>query len=239
MSTSLAVTATILALGPTALYVLPHLLKVRAKRALRKRCGELRRVVLTYDDGPSAILTPLVLDELARWNAKATFFATGKHAQAHPELIDRIVAEGHELGCHTYHHRHPWIAGPLGARADVDDGYRALEPWIPADGLFRPPHGKIDLLTWLATARRRAPLGWWTLDTGDTWLELPPIHEIVDAVAATDGAVVLMHDTYRGDARCRFVVELTRRLCAHAHAKGLSISPLGALLRAADGAEAA
>jgi len=238
MSASLLLTAALIAIVPTALYVVPHLVKLRAKRALRKRCRASRRLVLTYDDGPSAALTPLVLDELARWNAKATFFVVGKHAQAHPDLVDRIAAEGHEIGCHTYQHRHPWLAGPLRARADVDQGYRALERWVGADGMFRPPHGKIDLLTWLATMRRRAKLAWWTFDTGDTWLSRPAIDQVVEDVASTEGAVVLMHDAYRGEDSSRFVVDLTRRLCAAAAGVGLSIAPLGAVLGAPERSQA-
>jgi len=237
MSLTWLLTACTLALIPIALYVVPHVAKVRAKRSLRKRCGKSRSLVLTYDDGPSVALTPLVLDELARWNVKATFFVVGKHAAAHPELVDRIATEGHEIGCHTYHHRHPWLAGPLRARADVDQGFRSLDRWVAADGLFRPPHGKLDLLTWLATLRRRAKLAWWTFDTGDTWLNLPAVDEVVEGVASADGGVILMHDADRGEERSRFVVDLTRRLCAHAADAGMSVAPLGSVLGGHDAVE--
>jgi peptidoglycan/xylan/chitin deacetylase (PgdA/CDA1 family) len=62
-------------------------------------------IALTFDDGPSAEYTPAVLDILAVHGARATFFVVGTRAEAHPELIERIVAEGHEVAHHTHTHR--------------------------------------------------------------------------------------------------------------------------------------
>lgn len=67
--------------------------------------GGLERVVhLTFDDGPHPVRTQQILDVLARYDARATFFVTGIRATAHPELIDRIAAEGHTLANHTWNH---------------------------------------------------------------------------------------------------------------------------------------
>lgn len=63
-----------------------------------------RIVALTFDDGPTPGYTAKILDILEKENVKATFFVTGKNAEAHPELIRRIVAEGHTLGNHSYSH---------------------------------------------------------------------------------------------------------------------------------------
>ncbi len=58
---------------------------------------EERDVFLTFDDGPTPGVTEWILDELGRWDAKATFFCLGRNVEEHPELYERIVAEGHEL----------------------------------------------------------------------------------------------------------------------------------------------
>ncbi|WP_235854779.1 polysaccharide deacetylase family protein [Nonomuraea aridisoli] len=63
-----------------------------------------RTVALTFDDGSDPEWTPKVLDVLRRYQAKATFFVVGSKVAQHPELTRRIVAEGHELGNHTYTH---------------------------------------------------------------------------------------------------------------------------------------
>lgn len=80
---------------------------VRASWYLRMRCRARRagrRVALTFDDGPDPQRTPAVLDLLARQGVRATFFVVGARAEAHPELVRRMVAEGHVVGNHSYTH---------------------------------------------------------------------------------------------------------------------------------------
>ena len=63
-----------------------------------------QRIALTFDDGPSPVWTPLVLDELKKVNIPATFFMIGHHVQKYPEIARRVVAEGHTIGNHGYAH---------------------------------------------------------------------------------------------------------------------------------------
>lgn len=61
-------------------------------------------IYLTFDDGPNPPYTEQILDILSRHGAKAVFFVCGKNAERHPELVRRIVADGHALGNHSYSH---------------------------------------------------------------------------------------------------------------------------------------
>ena len=61
-------------------------------------------VALTFDDGPSPVWTPQILNALKRAHVKATFFMLGKHVEEYPDIARRVVAEGHEIGNHTYDH---------------------------------------------------------------------------------------------------------------------------------------
>ena len=61
-------------------------------------------IALTFDDGPDPVWTPRILDLLARHQARATFFVIGSRVNEHPDLVRRILAEGHEIGVHTYTH---------------------------------------------------------------------------------------------------------------------------------------
>ena len=63
-----------------------------------------RIVALTYDDGPNPPYTDRLLDVLAKHGVKATFFLIGKRIERHPETVDRMIAEGHQIGNHTYSH---------------------------------------------------------------------------------------------------------------------------------------
>jgi peptidoglycan/xylan/chitin deacetylase (PgdA/CDA1 family) len=116
----------------------PWLLKRLFPRYLWDAPVDGRAVYLTFDDGPHPEVTPWVLDQLAAYDAKATFFCIGKNVLQHPAIFERILAEGHAVGNHTHNHLNGWktdaatylanvreAAGPIGAR------------------LFRPPYGRI------------------------------------------------------------------------------------------------
>ena len=81
--------------------------------------SEPRLVALTFDDGPHSDLTPRLLNYLRTQGAKATFFVIGSRAETYPDLISRMVAEGHEVGNHTWSHRSLVNAGPSTALADL------------------------------------------------------------------------------------------------------------------------
>jgi peptidoglycan/xylan/chitin deacetylase (PgdA/CDA1 family) len=190
--------------------------------------------VLTYDDGPGPVLTPQLLDLLAAHDARATFFPLGRRAEAAPEVLDRVQRTGHEIGCHGYAHRNAWKSSPRAAVEDVEAGYAALAPWVVADGVFRPPYGKLVGPTWLALRRRGAPLGWWTVDSGDTThADLPDPDAVARSVAEAGGGVVLLHDHDREPewaGREAYVLEVTRALLRAAAQNGLRTCALSAVI---------
>lgn len=223
---------------PGLLYILPYIVRRILDLRLKALCRRARALVLTYDDGPDQKLTPKLLEELRRSNASATFFPLGRQAETGAEVLDRIKTAGHEIGVHSRDHCHAWKVGPIRALNDAQAGYAALAGWVRSTATYRPPHGKIDLLTWLAIKRRRARIVWWTVDSGDTWDRLPEPQRIVDRVLANRGGVVLMHDSDRGADHAAYVLDLTRRLTAAAEASGLSVMTLNTLLATRIGANA-
>ena len=78
----------------------------------------MRSLVLTFDDGPDVRYTPLLLDLLKHENVTATFFVVGRHAAAHPELIHRMISEGHTVGGHTMRHQNALLCTPSAIRDD-------------------------------------------------------------------------------------------------------------------------
>lgn len=102
--------------------------------------SDRKTVYLTFDDGPVPQHTGFVLDVLKEYGAQATFFCIGENAARHPELIERILASGHSLGNHTYHHLNGWKTPLLNYLADIE---KAAEV-IPSN-LFRPPYGRINM----------------------------------------------------------------------------------------------
>jgi hypothetical protein len=112
-------------------------------------------------------------------------------------------------------------------------GFRQTARWVAAGGSYRPPFGKLNLASWLATWIRGSRLAWWTVDSGDTWPALPSEAAIVEQVRAAGGGVVLMHDFDRTgpDAARRedHVVSLTGELLELAAREGLVVQTYGAL----------
>ncbi|MBU6374329.1 MAG: glycosyltransferase [Alphaproteobacteria bacterium] len=164
-----------------------------------------KTVALTFDDGPDPEWTPAVLDALKAAQAPATFFLIGGNAVAHPELVRRIVAEGHDIGSHSF--THPNISELPDALAEVElnTTERALESITGLRPLlFRPPYAEdiepetIDDTRIVDLASR---LGYTTLglrvDPGD-WRS-PGVDTIVDEtvrqVEQGEGHVVLLHDS--------------------------------------------
>ena len=100
------------------------------------------QIALTFDDGPNPIATPRLLDVLASYHVRATFFLIGDFARQEPELTRRIAAEGHIVGNHTMHHR--WLPRLSAARIrqEIVDCNHVLEDVLGVSvGFFRPPHG--------------------------------------------------------------------------------------------------
>jgi len=214
----------------SSFYGIPLWRRRMAEASLRSRCTRERLIVLTYDDGPTRALTPRLLDLLGRFEVTATFFPKGVAAIGEQDLMDQLAEAGHEIGCHSQDHRHAWKALPPVCLRDALAGYETLSPWVPPDGLYRPPYGKIDLLTWTCLSRRGVEQAWWTIDSGDTWADLPRVEATVERVHEAGGGVVLMHDMHRDPARQRFVLELTERLLEDVATGTFVCRPFGALL---------
>ncbi|HZU73375.1 MAG TPA: polysaccharide deacetylase family protein [Acidimicrobiales bacterium] len=149
---------------------------------------------LTFDDGPDPVWTALVLDLLGELGVPATFFLVGQRARAHPDIVRRMLDEGHGIGSHSASHPDP-AAMPV--RELVDDYRRGRWMVESVAGvevrLFRPPTGRIDLAH--APAIRASGLRpWlWSLDTED-WREGTTTEQILASVSPGDGDVVLLHD---------------------------------------------
>lgn len=95
-------------------------------------------VHLTFDDGPTPDITPRILEILARYDVKATFFCLGKNVDQYPELYKMIVDAGHRTGNHTYSHIKGWGIPTEYYVEDVDLAAQLID-----SDLFRPPYGRI------------------------------------------------------------------------------------------------
>ena len=94
---------------------------------------------LSFDDGPQPEATPFVLDELKKYNARATFFCIGKNVQEYPLIYKRILLEGHRVGNHTQNHLNGWKSPDKQYIDNVREAARTID-----STLFRPPYGRVS-----------------------------------------------------------------------------------------------
>ncbi|GIJ72225.1 bifunctional polysaccharide deacetylase/glycosyltransferase family 2 protein [Virgisporangium ochraceum] len=188
-------------------------------------------VALTFDDGPDPRWTPRVLDVLRRHGARATFFVVGAKVNRYPDLARRIVAEGHELGVHTFTHADLDAVPRWRLDLELDLTRNAV---AAATGrsvrLMRPPYSgtpEVASARDLAAMRSAAAAGYLVVltdrDTGD-WRR-PGVDAIVAAAsgrAPGAGAVVMMHDS--GGDREQTVTALDRLLSTPSGARYVTVS---------------
>ncbi len=153
---------------------------------------------LTFDDGPNPTWTPQILDVLARYRIRATFFMVGNAARQHPDLVRRIVAEGHHVAIHTMSHPNLLTLGRAGQYSQIV-GARDVVESIAGPGsvrCFRPPYGNRNATTDAIAAEAGLATIMWSRD-GRDWAS-PGVDHIVNENLSTryDGgrAVLLLHD---------------------------------------------
>jgi peptidoglycan/xylan/chitin deacetylase (PgdA/CDA1 family) len=156
-----------------------------------------RQVAITFDDGPDGLYTPKILDVLKENQAKATFFLIGTHAEANPEMVKRIVNEGHEIGNHSYDHSSLPDVAISKFQNEILDTKKILKQISGYDPLFfRPPFTRItdEQVKWLADQKISTIL--WNTDTQD-WKQLPADlieTKVFDQVKP--GSIIIMHSAY-------------------------------------------
>jgi peptidoglycan/xylan/chitin deacetylase (PgdA/CDA1 family) len=164
--------------------------------------GPGKVLYLSFDDGPHEC-TPPVLDLLREYGAQASFFLIGDRLERQSGVVERIVAEGHQLGNHSW--SHPFMSDlPLaGQLEEIDRTDAALQRF---DGLarhpFRPPCGVLPVNLLWHFARQRRAIAYWSYDSHD-YQGLPPeqLAQSMRADPPANGDVVLMHDDTADSAR--------------------------------------
>lgn len=174
-------------------------------------------VALTFDDGPHTEHTPLVLEKLARHGVRATFFVVGEYAERHPELLQAIVAAGHEIGNHTYRHN----------LVDVPGQIRRTERFLKSQGivthLYRPPYGSLSPVHLAWTILHGYSTVMWSHDTKDSLRADGKAKGSAPEEKILPGDIILMHDD---NAVC---VQELEALIAEAKSQGLRFVALSEL----------
>lgn len=165
---------------------------------------EKPKIALTFDDGPSPTYTPMLLDGLKKRKIKATFFLIGESAKAYPEIVERMQAEGHLIGNHTYHHCELTALSTEKGLEEIEQTSRVIEKITGQPVRYvRPPYGE-----WSDALEDRLSMipVLWSVDSLDWTTE--NVSEIVDRVVTKtrENDMILMHDCYESSVKAAFQI---------------------------------
>ena len=173
---------------------------------------------LTFDDGPHATATPFVLDQLKRYDAKATFFCIGNNVVQHPNIYDRILAEGHAVGNHTFNHLNGWKTKDEEYINDIDKAAKEID-----STLFRPPYGRITRFQSSVISRQSSIIMWDVL-SGDFDTDLQPQRCLANVLYhSKKGSIIVFHDSSKAWERMSYCLP---RLLEHFTQEGYRFKAL-------------
>jgi len=165
-----------------------------------------KKIYLSFDDGPHPVATPLVLDALKQYNAKATFFCIGKNVAAYPEIYTRVLLEGHAAGNHTHNHLNGWKTSDKAYFENIAMASKYID-----SRLFRPPYGRISRFQ----ARQAIDkLGYtivmWSVLSGDFDVNITPQKCWSNVKrSAGNGSIIVFHDSEKAMERMIYALKET------------------------------
>ncbi|MGB0806484.1 MAG: polysaccharide deacetylase family protein [Salibacteraceae bacterium] len=203
----------------------------RAPRLLKPISNQLiwniqpldKEVYLTFDDGPHPTITPWVLDELKKYDMKATFFLVGENAKKYPEVVKRIIAEGHHVGNHTFNHLNGWTNSAFKYYRNTFKCESYFE-----STLFRPPYGRITRAQHRKLSKRYKIIMWSVL-SGD-YDKKSDSKKITQGVLnnTVPGSVIVYHDSEKAE---RNLKQSLPQVLKHFQENGITSFPIPYQLR--------
>lgn len=162
-------------------------------------------IYLTFDDGPHPEASPFILDELRKYNAKATFFCIGKNVVDRSNLYERILDEGHRVGNHTHQHLNGWHTRTDVYLKDIAEAAQYID-----SSLFRPPYGRISSFQAKninKVLKDDAKIVMWSVLSGDFDSNINREQCLQNVVLnAKPGSIVVFHDSEKAFSLLQYVL---------------------------------
>ena len=160
---------------------------------------------LSFDDGPHPEATPFVLEQLAIFNAKASFFCIGKNVQLYPAIYAEIISANHTVGNHTQNHMNGWENTTAAYLAEIQNAKSRID-----SDLFRPPYGRISF-DQIKALRARPDLPqnivMWDVLSGDFDTSISGEKCAQNVIQnATPGSIIVFHDSAKAMDRLKFAL---------------------------------
>jgi peptidoglycan-N-acetylglucosamine deacetylase len=160
-----------------------------------------KQIFLTFDDGPIPEVTPWVLEQLEKYQAKASFFCVGDNIRKYPEIFKQVRDAGHTIGNHTMNHLNGWATENLTYFHNIRQGANQANT-----SLFRPPYGRVTPKQTQFLLRHYRIVMWDVL-SGDFDTNISPdqvLKNVVQNVAP--GSIVVFHDSVKSQERLEYAL---------------------------------
>lgn len=207
-------------------YKTPWLLKRLLPDYTWQKSGEGKKIYLTFDDGPIPEITPWVLNQLSKYQAKGTFFCVGDNVHKHPEVAAQIQAEGHILANHTFNHLKGWQTTTALYVANTVECQKELEHYQKQSQqklLFRPPYGRITRAQTKAL-KNDYEIVMWDVLTNDYDQSLSEDRCLQQAIKHTkSGSIIVFHDSLKAKKNLMYVLP---RFLEHFSSRGYTFDTL-------------
>lgn len=169
----------------------------------KMKSGE-KKIYLSFDDGPHPEATPFVLSELAKYNARATFFCIGENVIKESVIYRQLISAGHATGNHTFNHLNGWKTNTDDYLDNISKAGKVIK-----SALFRPPYGKASKLQLRRLSEQPYNLKavMWTVLSGDFDPDVTP-EKCLNHVTrnAGDGSIVVFHDSAKAFTKLRYAL---------------------------------
>jgi peptidoglycan-N-acetylglucosamine deacetylase len=176
-------------------------------------------IFLTFDDGPIPIITDFVLEQLEFYDAKATFFVIGENAVKYPQILTKIVSNGHSIGNHTMTHLKGWATD----YKQFTNDFLLCQKNIPKNNLFRPPYGKLRKKQAEFISKTHKII-MWDVISGDFLPDLDPEICLQKCIKYTEsGTVIVFHDSQKAFPILKYVLP---KYLKYFKEKGFNFEPI-------------
>lgn len=168
---------------------------------------EQKELYLTFDDGPIPGPTEFVLNTLAQYQAKATFFCIGDNIRKHPDVFQKVLEAGHGVGNHTFHHLRGWGTSTEKYVDNVKQCAVEMNKYLPThQSLFRPPYGRIRGKQ-IQHLKDDYQIIMWDVLTSDYSPSLSSQDCLKGSIRASrPGSIVVFHDSLKAERNMSFVL---------------------------------
>jgi len=224
--------AAVLAAGALAYTIGTQTLAGGLRVGVVKRGPRRAQVSLTFDDGPDPEHTSRILDVLAASGVRAAFLMVGRQVASHPALTRRVAAAGHDVGNHTFDHRHLWTLTPGASIAAVDRGAQEIADAVgAAPHYFRPPWGTFNWAAYVRAGQLGETRVLWSVRS-EGWVAAASAARMTAHVvrAAHEGAIVNLHDRGGHPSTPEATRHALPEMIAGLRARGFEVVPLRELL---------